>query len=241
MRRSTITVFVVCSALGSLLISFAAAALITPLRHRSVRHPSIETTPVASPDSYNTPQGTPLNVAAPGVLSNDTLNGATIVSYGASTGTEQTSIGASTATAQAGTLTLNADGSFTYNPVASFTGTDTFMYVIRNSGGSSTAIVTIAVQAPPGPYAVTSPGFFYSISGFSGANPVLTLTRGMTYTFEINASSIHPFEILGAPAGSVTNNNISRGTLTFRVPTTAQNYAYQCSIHGFGNTIQTVP
>ena len=175
------------------------------------------------------------------MLTNDTLNGATITSYGASTGTEQTSIGTSTPTAQGGTLGLNADGSFSYNPVANFTGNDTFKYVIGNSGGSSTAIVTIAVQAPPGPYVVTSPGFFYSITGLSGENPILTLTRGMTYTFQVNASSIHPFEILNAPPGSVTNNNISRGTLTFRVPTTPQSYAYHCSIHGFGNTIQTVP
>jgi Bacterial Ig domain len=197
--------------------------------------------PIASPDFYNTSQGTPLSVPAPGVLANDVLNGAMIASYGASTGSEQNSIGAGTPTAQGGTITLNADGSFNYNPVANFIGNDSFKYVLRNTGGSSTAMVTIAVQPPPGPYVVTSPGFFYAISGLSGQNPVLTLKRGMTYTFQINASSIHPFEILNAPPGSVTNNNISSGTLTFRVPTTAQDYAYVCSIHGFGNTIQTVP
>jgi hypothetical protein len=69
----------------------------------------------------------------------------------------------------------------------------------------------------------------------------LTLTRGRTYTFEVNTDSIHPFEITGAPAGSVTNNNISDGTLIFKVPTAATNYAYDCSIHRFGNTIVTVP
>lgn len=204
----------------------------------------IATPPVASPDSYSTPRGTALSVPAPGVLANDTLNGATIASYGASTGSEQTSIGASTATAQGGSVILNADGSFRYNPASTFTGNDTFKYVIRNAGGSSTATVTIAVQAPPGPdFVVTTPGgvFAYSISPLSGQNPVLTLTRGRTYTFQINSSSIHPFEILNTPSGSVTNNNISNGTLTFKVPTTAQNYSYHCSIHGFGNTIQTVP
>ena len=201
----------------------------------------IATPPVASPDSFNTTPGTPLSVPAPGVLANDTLNGATIASYGTSTGTEQTSIGVSTATAQGGTVSLNADGSFSYNPVASFTGNDTFKYVIKNAGGSSTATVTIAVQAPAGPdFVVTSPGFFYSISGLTGQNPVLTLTRGRTYTFQINAASNHPFEILNAP-GSVTNNNISTGTLTFRVPMTAKDYAYRCSIHSFGNIVRTVP
>lgn len=198
--------------------------------------------PVASPDSFSTSRNTTLNVPAPGVLANDTLNGAMIVSYGAFNGTEQTSIGASTLTAQGGTVNLNADGSLRYSPPANFTGSDRFQYVLQNSGGSSTTTVTLAVQAPAGAdFTVTSPGFFYMISGLSGQNPVLTLTRGRTYTFQINASSIHPFEILNAPPGSVTNNNISNGTITFAVPMTAQNYAYQCSIHGFGNTIETVP
>ncbi len=102
--------------------------------------------------------------------------------------------------------------------------------------------MTITVQAPAiTAFSVTSPGFFYAFNGISGENPVITLTRGTTVTFSINTSSIHPFEILDAPAGSVTNNNISSGTITFKVPLTATNYQYICSIHGFGNTITTVP
>src|SRR5262249_51920822 len=116
--------------------------------------------PVASSDSYTTPRGVALNVPAPGVLANDTINGAGIVSYGASDGTEQSSIGANTPTAQGGTVSLNADGSLRYTPTANFTGNDTFKYVLQNSGGSSTATVTVAVQAPSGPdFTVTSPGF----------------------------------------------------------------------------------
>lgn len=200
------------------------------------------TPPVAVADSFNTPAGTALSVAAPGVLANDTVNGGRIVSYGAVTGSEQTSIGSPTPTAQGGTVTLSVSGAFSYTPRSGFSGGDSLRYVLQNSGGSSAATVTIAVQAPTGPdFTVTSPGFFYSISGLSGQNPVLTLTRGRTYTFKISTSSIHPFEILGAPAGSVTNNNISSGTITFAVPMTATNYQYICSVHGFGNTIQTVP
>lgn len=207
--------------------------------------------PAAVADSYNTSAGTALNVPAPGVLGNDTLNGATIVSYGPITGSEQTSIGASTATAKGGTVAVNSDGSFAFRPASGFSGNDTFVYMVQNSSGSSTATVTIAVSAPTGPdFTVTSPGFFYSFSGVSGNNPVITLTRGRTYTFQIDTSSIHPFEIcsgsfpgpcLAPPAGSVTNNNISNGTITFTVPTTAQTFFYQCSIHFFGNNFQTVP
>jgi hypothetical protein len=85
---------------------------------------------------------------------------------------------------------------------------------------------------------VTTPGFFYSINGHS-SNPTLTLTRGMTYTFAINAASNHPFEILSGQG--VSNNNISTGTITFSVPTNAPNsITYFCSIHGFGGTMTIV-
>lgn len=86
---------------------------------------------------------------------------------------------------------------------------------------------------------VTSPGSFYAISG-SQPNPTLTLFRGEIYTFAITTASSHPFRI-NSPAGTTTNNNISSGTITFRIPTNAANYSYVCSIHGFGGTILTVP
>src|SRR5438093_13362721 len=81
---------------------------------------------------------------------------------------------------------------------------------------------------------VTSPGTFYAINGVS-PNPVLTLVRGETYTFSIMASSVHPFRI-NSPAGTTSGNNTFSGMITFRVPTNAVNYRYQCSIHDFGNT-----
>lgn len=85
-------------------------------------------------------------------------------------------------------------------------------------------------------FTVTSPGFFYAING-NQPNPTLTLVRGRTYTFAVNASSIHPF-FINSPG--VQNNNISQGTITYTVPTLASNYTYFCSIHGFGAQIVTV-
>lgn len=197
--------------------------------------------PAPSPDSYSTANGTTLTVTAPGILANDTLNGGALVSYGVA-GSEQTSLGATTPTLQGGSVSVSADGALTFVPAGGFAGADSFHYVLRNGGGSATALVTIAVQPPAGPdFVVSTPGFFYSFDKVAGENPPLTLTRGRTYTFKIDVASIHPFEILGAPAGSVTNNNITSGTLTFRVPDTPGNYAYQCSIHFFGNTITAVP
>jgi hypothetical protein len=85
------------------------------------------------------------------------------------------------------------------------------------------------------------PIFTSAFSGLSEENPVLTLQRGRTYRFEVHTSLMHPIQILNAPAGSVTNNNISSGILTFAVPAAAQNYRYRCSIPDFGNVINTVP
>src|SRR5204863_5625996 len=85
-------------------------------------------------------------------------------------------------------------------------------------------------------FSVTSPGFFYSING-SQANPILTLVRGQTYTFDINTDSIHPFEILSP---GVLSNNIFHGTITYTVPTVVSNYSYICSVHFFGAQILTV-
>lgn len=192
-------------------------------------------------DTYPANQATTLTVPAPGVLANDTLNNAAIGSYGIN-GPEQTTIGASTPTAGGGTIRLNADGSFTYNPSGGFTGNDTFRYVLVNSVAAATATVTITVQPSNTiDFTVTSPGFFYRFTGVSGDNPVLTLTRGRTYRFQINTSAIHPFEILDAPGGTVTNNNISNGILTFAVPAGDGTYRYHCSLHEFGNNINTTP
>lgn len=201
-----------------------------------------EVPPVASDDAFTLTSATATTFPAPGVLANDTLNNAAIISYGPSTGSESPITSGGTSTAQGGTVQLNADGSFGYTPRSNFSGNDTFKYVIRNSGGSSTGTVTLTVPGSTAPdFSVTSPGFFYAFAGISGNNPQITLTRGRTYRFEIDADDIHPFEIIGAPAGSVDNNNTSAGTITFRVPSTATNYSYRCSIHNFGNTIKTVP
>ena len=44
-----------------------------------------------------------------------------------------------------GQATVNADGSFSYNPNPGFTGTDSFTYTVTSSGGSDTATVTLNV------------------------------------------------------------------------------------------------
>jgi CSLREA domain-containing protein len=98
--------------------------------------------PIATNDNYATDENTPLSVPAPGVLTNDT---------DADSGQTRTAIQVS-GPSHASSFTLNANGSFSYTPVAGFAGTDTFTYKARDNSGdagtqdSNTATVTITVN-----------------------------------------------------------------------------------------------
>ncbi len=94
----------------------------------------VEGPPTAVDDNYSSLKGSTLNVPAPGVLTNDT---------GGPTDVTAIAGGATTA---GGTVTLNTNGSFTYNPpTAVFTGADSFTYTANNAFGSDTATVNINV------------------------------------------------------------------------------------------------
>lgn len=112
---------------------------------------SVKTTPIARNDGpYSTVGNVQLTVnAASGVLTNDndpdgsgavTLTG---VSGCADVTAPFVCLGAS---ANGGDVTLNADGSFTFNPFPGFSGTDTFTYTVQDTDGNSDpATVTISV------------------------------------------------------------------------------------------------
>ncbi|WP_157068012.1 Ig-like domain-containing protein, partial [Desulfosarcina cetonica] len=92
--------------------------------------------PVAANDAYAVAEDTTLTVIAPGVLGNDT------------DGTGPNPLMASLVTdASAGSLSLAADGSFSYSPNANFNGIDQFTYVANDGGpDSNVATVTITVN-----------------------------------------------------------------------------------------------
>ena len=93
--------------------------------------------PVARNEVYTAVHDQMLTIAAPGVLFNDTdPAGLPLTAV-----TERT-----VTTQQGGTVTLNADGSFSYTPRATFHGLDSFTYTVSNGGLESTsATVTINV------------------------------------------------------------------------------------------------
>src|SRR5262245_31146158 len=85
-------------------------------------------------------------------------------------------------------------------------------------------------QAFAADFTVTTPNaqFAFNINGVNSAT--LTLVRGQTYTFQVNTTpGFHPFHI---ESPGVVNNDISTGTMTYTVPTAADNYVYFCTIHG---------
>jgi hypothetical protein len=92
-------------------------------------------------------------LATPSLLANDVLGfpAATVASFGGGTlgGSVTATPAGSTATVDGHSLTVNADGSFTYTPKTGFTGLFTFQYRISNTAGSSDATVTIAVGVRP--------------------------------------------------------------------------------------------
>ncbi|HKO98843.1 MAG TPA: HYR domain-containing protein, partial [Pyrinomonadaceae bacterium] len=92
--------------------------------------------PGANDDHYFTFLNQPLNIAAPGVLTNDTGFPA------------PTAVPGGGATTAGGTYSLNADGSFSYTPPPGFTGNDGFNYTATNTAGSDTAHVTLTVTDP---------------------------------------------------------------------------------------------
>lgn len=107
---------------------------------------AIDSPPVAVNDAYSVPKNTPLVLSPRGVLKNDT--------DADSPGNPLTAL--LVTGPLHGTLTLNADGSFTYTPVNGYAGADSFSYkatdgvwsrdaTVPLSGNSSVATVTMTV------------------------------------------------------------------------------------------------
>ena len=90
--------------------------------------------PTANPDSYSAQENQTLAIPAAGVLSND-FSPENL----ALTAVVQSST-------QHGSLTLNADGSFTYTPAANYVGPDQFTYVAKDSNGLFSAATTVTLN-----------------------------------------------------------------------------------------------
>jgi hypothetical protein len=111
---------------------------VSETRRFTIHEPSVLTAPVTVDDSYMVVSNQ--MVAAPGFLSNDTLNGGIISAVNGSTALS----GVPTVH---GSVTIAPDGSFVYTAVEGYVGSDTFTYVLTSEAGSSTATVILDVCA----------------------------------------------------------------------------------------------
>ncbi|MEJ2309244.1 MAG: Ig-like domain-containing protein [Gammaproteobacteria bacterium] len=108
--------------------------------------PGGNTAPVASSDSYSTPEGTLLTVTAPGVLGNDSDPDGDAMTAVLVAGTSS------------GSLALNDDGSFSYTPDPGFTGEDAFSYQASDGSGLSNAVTVTLAVTPTGGTGTASVG-----------------------------------------------------------------------------------
>lgn len=135
----------------------------------------VNTPPTAANDAYIVNANTVLNVPAPGVLGNDSdPDGNLPLTAVLVTGVSN------------GSLTLNANGSFTYTPTAGFSGTDSFTYRAQDSLGALSALaatVTITVNAPES-IAITRAEFRITGSEWrvEGTSAPLSVGTGNTIT-----------------------------------------------------------
>lgn len=118
--------------------------------------PGVNVAPVANPDLKATAVATPVtfnvvnndrDVIAAGVNDHG-LNPKAVALGSDTTNLLANVIGASrtAATAQGGTALINADGTLTYTPLSTFSGVDSFSYVVQDTGGlvaTASAIVVV--------------------------------------------------------------------------------------------------
>ncbi|MGE3268981.1 MAG: Ig-like domain-containing protein [Chloroflexota bacterium] len=161
-----------------------------------------DTGPSASGDTYVATVGTPLNVAAPGVLSNDQAGtqSISVVKFGGldAGGTVDSNNAGDTASLPGGgSLLVRADGSFSYNPSAGGPASFSFRYRTQSLSGQSEATVIIGVQTPP--TAVDDPNY---------------VANGATTLNVPEGTGVLANDTRGVPQGNVTSFGTSSPTST---------------------------
>lgn len=144
--------------------------------------------PTAVADAYAAAFATPLTIAAPGVLANDNSNGGGAMSAQLVTSTTH------------GSLSLAANGGFTYTPNAGFAGIDTFSYRAQAAGIGNLVTVTLTVAQPTTVQAPT--------------NLYVSALSGNTVTFRFTATTLGP-----DATGFVLEGGLSPGEVLASIPT----------------------
>ena len=152
--------------------------------------------PVAQPDTFS-------------VLQNQTVSGNLMANNGHGADTDPNglalSVTAATVTsAQGGTVVERADGTFTYTPAANFSGTDSFTYTLKDSGGltaTGTASVTVNAISSGGGGSTPPPTTSLTVNG-TAANDILNADHKIGTT--VNGGGGNDY-LIGHDGGDVLN------------------------------------
>ena len=158
--------------------------------------------PVAVADTFSATEDTPLTISAPGVLGNDTDDGAFTATLVTPTPVTH------------GNVALNSDGSFTFTPAANFHGTTSFTYSAADTLDVSDP-VTVTIQVTPVNDAPT-------VANQSITTDEDTATGGVVGWTDVDDTSV-TFRI-GA--------NGTRGTAAIDANTGAFTYTPNANAHG---------
>jgi hypothetical protein len=174
---------------------------------------SVNDAPVAVDDSYPMPApGTPTIIAAPGVLGNDTdVEGSALQTVLASGPSK-------------GTLSLNLDGSFTYTPSSTISGSDSFTYRASDGSATSNAAATVRIVA-------------YSLVGTQNVPPAIVTksktgsTVPMKWQFKdgsqvVNSAGVHHVVTVKGTTTTYTVRDTDSGSSSFRYDTTTNTWTF---------------
>ncbi len=153
------------------------------------------TAPVAVNDSYTTEEDILLSVPASGVLANDTdIDGNTLSATLVTTTTN-------------GVLTLNLNGSFTYQPNTNFNGGDSFIYRAHD-GFTNSGLATVTITVTPVNDAPV-------VNNQSVTTPEDTATNLVLTASDVDSTNL-VFALLSAPTnGTVGTLNTNTGAVTY--------------------------
>jgi VCBS repeat-containing protein len=145
--------------------------------------------PVAANNQFSFNEDTPLTIAAPGVLANDTGPSGTALTAALQSDVKH------------GSLALNADGSFQYTPLPDYNGTDTFTYRAKSGDYQShVATVTLVIRS------VNDPPVAFDDNYTTPKNTTLTIAARGVLLNDVDVDT---------PITAVLENPPSHGTLSF--------------------------
>ena len=149
--------------------------------------------PIATDDSYSTAEDTPLTIAAAGLLLNDSdPDGDPLTAIQVSQPSQ-------------GTITVDANGGFTYTPNANATGADSFTYQV-NDGDLDSAVATVSIQID----AVNDPP--------EALNDLYTTTEDTPLVIATAVGVLaNDSDVDGDPLDAIKLTDPSKGTVTLNV------------------------